>query len=140
MKCEKCSVELLHCPCCGKELSVGTNPVSKKTAKLLLLDKEIPVFFQLNKETSLVGKKDSAKDTYPDINLTFLDRENTISRYHANIHNKDGEFYVEDLVSSNGTFVFNGESLTRLEPKEPYLLKDRNRIRFGKVLMQIILD
>jgi pSer/pThr/pTyr-binding forkhead associated (FHA) protein len=139
MKCQTCSIEISHCPCCGKNLD-STSSICSKSAKLLLIDKDIPVFFQLNKEISLVGKKDASKDFLPDINLTYLDRENTISRYHANIYNKNGEFYVEDLVSSNGTFLFDGETLIRLEPKQLYLIKDRNRIRFGKTLMQLVLD
>lgn len=50
-----------------------------------------------------------------------------ISRVHARIEQEQGEFYIEDLNSTNGTFL-NGEPL---EYHQKVQLKQRDRIAFG---------
>ena len=50
-----------------------------------------------------------------------------ISRLHAQITKKEGEYYIQDLGSSNGTYL-NG---MRLEAKTDYLLSDGDRIAFA---------
>lgn len=114
---------------------------AKAVAKLVLIDdnKKDPEVFFLDKDTHLVGRPDLARDSYPEVDLSF-DKEGTISRYHARVHNKGSEFFVEDLNSGNGTFIFDGKQLEKLLPGQLYPLKSRNRIRFGKVLMQFLIE
>ena len=50
-----------------------------------------------------------------------------ISRLHAQITKKDDRYYIQDLGSSNGTYL-NG---MRLDSKADYLLNDRDRIAFA---------
>ena len=50
-----------------------------------------------------------------------------ISRLHAQIERKDGVYYIQDLGSSNGTFV-NG---TKLEANKPYVIEDGDKIAFA---------
>jgi len=50
-----------------------------------------------------------------------------VSRHHADITFHDGQFYIEDLESSNGTIV-GGE---RIEAKQPRLIKPGDSIQFG---------
>ena len=50
-----------------------------------------------------------------------------VSRRHARLRRQSGEITLEDLGSSNGTFV-NGERLA-----EPKVLKDQDAIKFGSV-------
>ena len=50
-----------------------------------------------------------------------------VSRRHARLRRQSGEITLEDLGSSNGTFV-NGERLA-----EPMALKDQDAIKFGSV-------
>lgn len=49
-----------------------------------------------------------------------------LSRRHARIYRMHGEFWIEDLRSTNGTFV-NGELLTR-----PSMLYDGDRVQMGQ--------
>lgn len=114
---------------------------AKMVAKLVLVDdnKKDPEVFFLEKDTHLVGRPDLARESYPEVDLSF-DKEGTISRYHARVHNKGGEFFVEDLNSGNGTFIFDGKQLEKLLPGQFYPLKSRNRVRFGKVLMQFLIE
>ena len=50
-----------------------------------------------------------------------------ISRLHAQISKRDGGYYIQDLGSSNGTYL-NG---MRLDSKADYLLNDGDRIAFA---------
>ena len=50
-----------------------------------------------------------------------------LSRQHARIENEEGEYYLTDLNSSNGTFI-NGK---RQEPNQRTLLCNGDEIRFG---------
>lgn len=83
-------------------------------------------------------------DMNPDISHPLLEAEYTIGRVaenaipiadgsvsskHARLYQQDGEFFLEDLGSRNGTYV-NGERLSA-----PRQLADGDLVRFGKVLM-----
>lgn len=52
-----------------------------------------------------------------------------VSRTHAMISRQNGDFYLVDLGSSNGTFL-NGN---RLNPNEPKLLETGDRITLGQI-------
>lgn len=58
-------------------------------------------------------------------NSIRIEDDEEVSRYHALIEYEDGEYWITDVGSSNGTTV-NGEPLT-----EPRRLRDRDIIRLG---------
>ena len=55
--------------------------------------------------------------------------KDTVSRYHARIDMHEREYYIEDLNSTNGTYV-NEEILPYKEIRK---LKSNDMIRFGDV-------
>jgi pSer/pThr/pTyr-binding forkhead associated (FHA) protein len=94
------------------------------------------VEFSLTKEVS-IGRLDATTATYPDIDLTTDGGlEKGVSRRHAKITRKGPELYLEDLGSVNGTLL-NGKRLT---PYLPHVLKDRDEVRIGKLLMHVYLS
>ncbi len=54
------------------------------------------------------------------------------SSEHARIFKKDGQFWLEDLSSSNGTFL----NETRVQ--KPTVLADRDRIRIGGLTLKFV--
>ena len=52
-----------------------------------------------------------------------------VSRVHALLLREDSEYMVEDLNSTNGTWV-NGKVLI---PREPCVLKEGDRVRFAEM-------
>ena len=76
-------------------------------------------FFELSEDETVLGR-----DQFCDIVL----RRHTVSRQHAHIVRSDGDFYVEDLSSLNGTYL-NGR---RLEGRT--LIKDQDRIHVYEVV------
>ncbi len=63
--------------------------------------------------------------------LDMVMMEDMVSRRHAKIVCRHGEIYIEDLGSTNGTFV-NGEKITRVR------LKPGDRILIGKSILKLI--
>jgi CRP-like cAMP-binding protein len=79
----------------------------------------------------LVGRPDTTTGATPDVDLSTLDGERTISRRHAKLFWRGDQLYLcEPTATANGTFV-NGK---RLEPGVPVELRDGDRIAFGMVL------
>lgn len=74
----------------------------------------------LNEDLTVIGKLVNAADAV--INLP------TVSRVHAKIRRRDGEYYLTDLNSRNGTAV-NGQILM---PDTDYCLKDQDEVDFAQ--------
>ncbi|MGD8791705.1 MAG: zinc-ribbon domain-containing protein [Anaerolineae bacterium] len=82
------------------------------------------------KEEIIVGREDPVSGIYPDVDLTPHGGESGgVSRRHARILVEGGEYYVEDLDSTNFTFV-NKQKLT---PKTRQVVHQDDEIRFGRV-------
>jgi hypothetical protein len=77
-----------------------------------------------------IGRIDRSTGSKPDVDLTALDAQRTLSRQHARVAKRDGAFYVrEDTPTRNGTFV-NG---TRLAPGVAIKLNDGDQVKFGVI-------
>jgi hypothetical protein len=78
----------------------------------------------------LVGRLDAAHGIFPELDLTAdSGLEQGVSRRHARIYTRDGTCFVEDLDSTNGTFL-NGERIT---PYLPYAFHDGDMLTFGSL-------
>jgi pSer/pThr/pTyr-binding forkhead associated (FHA) protein len=141
MKCSGCHTEFKFCPCCGQPLHIETTsqqitlplPVMAK----LVLKNEIDnseVVFLLDKDNNLVGRKHKSKNILPEVDLTALDPDGSVSRRHARIFKEGNQFFIEDLNSSNKTNIIRDEEAKMLSPKTPQPLKDGDRLRFGPVI------
>jgi CRP-like cAMP-binding protein len=77
-----------------------------------------------------IGRRDPVTGIDPDIDLTPVDVQRSISRRHAKIYRRDGKFFAaEEIGTMNGTFV-NG---VRLETGVPLEIKAGDEVRFGVV-------
>jgi pSer/pThr/pTyr-binding forkhead associated (FHA) protein len=63
--------------------------------------------------------------------LSFM--ESSVSREHAFIEGRDGRFILEDLKSTNGTFI-NGEFV------DVRVLNHGDKIRIGNTVLQFIVE
>lgn len=64
----------------------------------------------------------------PDIDVSGFAHADVVSRVHAAIRIENGEYYIEDLASSNGTYINH----LPLSPGNRYRLKTGDRITLGK--------
>jgi signal transduction histidine kinase/pSer/pThr/pTyr-binding forkhead associated (FHA) protein/ActR/RegA family two-component response regulator len=78
--------------------------------------------FDLEGETTLLGRSSDSHIRIKDVGA---------SRKHLKIHKKNGQFFIEDLNTSNGTLL-NGE---RISPGEKFELGEGHPITVGETLM-----
>jgi CRP-like cAMP-binding protein len=107
-------------------------PITDKlgsTARLIhtISNTEFPL--ALGSET-YIGRYDAVSGSNPDIDLRSVDTMNTISRRHAKIVRREGEYFVrEEVGSSNGTYL-NG---FRIPIGKDFELKDGDELQLGAV-------
>jgi len=80
-----------------------------------------------------IGRWDADSGIFPDVDLDEDDTEAKISRRHARIVNHNGQYYIEDLGSTNGTFVNRGR---RLLPGKRHMLQNGDEVIVGKTFLK----
>ncbi len=93
--------------------------------------------FELSETESNIGRWDADNGIFPDVDLDAFDPDAKISRRHARILNRDSSYYIEDLGSTNGTFVNRGR---RLLPGSPQVLTDGDEIIVGKTFLRFKIN
>lgn len=114
------------------------NAGTQVRAKLIIqrggkIGKEFPI---LGNE-SLIGRWDADGGIFPDVDLDQDDPEAKVSRRHARIHQSNNQFLIEDLGSTNGTFVNRGP---RLLPGNKQPLNNGDEIIVGKTFLKFVLS
>jgi len=87
--------------------------------------------FYLNRDIeTTMGRIDPVTGIRPDVDLTNLDTQRSVSRRHAKIVHQEGEFrVVEEIGTMNGTFVAG----RRIPTGTPVGVKDGDKVRCGLV-------
>ncbi len=122
------------------EPSVALPPVAGSqglTARAVLYHEGAGRFFALKPQgdTSL-GRHDPVTGVTPDVDLTALDQERTVSRRHAVIREQDGQFTITEVnASTNGTFV----NAQKLDPFQPHPLVDGDLVQLALVTLRLRL-
>lgn len=100
----------------GRLVSVSTNTT-------------IPL---LPKEQLLMGRQDPGQGVVPDIDLGNLgSASSSVSRKHARIFTDGTQVYLEDLHSTNHTYL----NKLILQPGQPFPLHDGDEIRLGGLVL-----
>ena len=89
--------------------------------------------FRLAGIDATIGRWDADNGVFPDVDLDSLDLEAKVSRRHARIKMIDGNYVVEDLGSTNGTYVNRGR---RLLPGMPQIINDGDEVIVGKTFLR----
>ncbi|MDX6385004.1 MAG: hypothetical protein QOK48_2577 [Blastocatellia bacterium] len=89
--------------------------------------------FPLSTQDSNIGRWDADGGVFPDVDLDSDDPEAKVSRRHARISLREGQYAIEDLGSTNGTFVNRGH---RLKPGDAQRLQDGDEIIVGKTFLR----
>jgi hypothetical protein len=90
-------------------------------SRLVLSEGNGPPSANLVTPETLIGRDASCHVTIPDA---------SVSHRHARVYHSDGEWYVEDLGSTNGTFV-NDRPLTR-----PVVLRPGDTVTIGRSILE----
>ncbi|HZN04564.1 MAG TPA: cyclic nucleotide-binding domain-containing protein [Candidatus Polarisedimenticolia bacterium] len=88
--------------------------------------------FPIQAAAAVIGRYDPVTGQRPEIDLTQVDINRSVSRRHARLQHQDGAFYLSEEVGAlNGTLV-NGR---RLVPGQPQVLAAGDRIAVGMVAL-----
>ncbi len=142
MKCKACEAEniegALFCEECGakitESLKTAGSAAGEERGHLSLTSSdgnnvEIPA-----KDEIVVGREDPISEVFPDIDLTDLGgMEQGVSRKHAVIRRTGPDFTVEDMGSTNGTYI----NRKKIQPHQPHMIKPGDEIRFGKLSLTL---
>jgi CRP-like cAMP-binding protein len=95
-----------------KPVQTAAGPGGTGEPLAYLVSKATGNVFPVLKPESLLGRYDSVTGQSPEIDLTHEDQSRNISRRHARLVLREGEFQVaEEIGTMNGTYV-NGTKLT----------------------------
>jgi len=104
-------------------------PVAYGPERLVHIDGET-VFHLCAGEETTVGRSDPVTGIMPDIDLTPVDDQRSISRRHSKIFRRGGQYFVrEEIGTMNGTFVAG----KRIETGVAMPFQDGDELRFGLV-------
>lgn len=102
------------------------------TGRLVISDSQVTLPIPSGKQTVVIGREDPVSGVFPDIDLDpHGGHEGGVGRRHAQLVWKDGQVYIEDLESVNGTAV----NRQRVSPHQPQPLNTGDEIRLGKMAL-----
>ena len=93
--------------------------------------------FALSAEESYIGRWDADNGIFPDVDLDAYDPDAKVSRKHARIIFRNNVYMIEDLGSTNGTFINRGR---RLLPGSPQVLSEGDEIIVGKTFLRFHIN
>jgi hypothetical protein len=104
---------------CGETVVLCEKPMAGPASLVSREPGELATIY-LKEDLTVIGKLETAADAVIDMP--------TVSRLHAKIRRKDGEYFLTDLNSKNGTSV-NGRML---KGDEEYLLQEEDEVDFAQ--------
>jgi len=112
-----------------------TSSVQVRAKVIIQRGGKIGKEFPLVANESLIGRWDADGGIFPDIDLDQDDPEAKVSRRHARIQFLNNQFLIEDLGSTNGTFINRGP---RLLPGNKQPLNNGDEIIVGKTFLKFV--
>jgi hypothetical protein len=81
-----------------------------------------------------IGRRDPKRRINPTIDLTEEEGAKLgVSRMHAELNFLNGQYYLKDTGSSNGTWIND----TKLQPYQPHPVNSSDQIRIGQIRMGV---
>ena len=103
------------------------------TQLVVLRNRPVGKTYPLDSPEIHMGRWDADNGHFPEIGLTNDDLDSKISRSHAKITFENGQYFVEDLGSLNGTFINRG---TRLVQGQKAPLSHSDELIMGKMFFR----
>jgi len=91
--------------------------------------------FWLHQEKMIIGRRDPLHSTLMDIDLSSFDPTQSVSRQHAQITQEGDEFFLEDLGSTNGTYI----NSSWLQPRRRCRLSSGDELKFGQTVVRFLI-
>jgi pSer/pThr/pTyr-binding forkhead associated (FHA) protein len=125
--CEECGAKLEAAQDLQGTAVVGESRLTFATPDGATL--EIP-----EKSDVVIGREDPISEVFPDLDLTnYGGMEKGVSRKHAVMHRSIDGYTVEDMGSTNGTYI----NRKRIQPNVPQQVHPGDEVRFGKLALAV---
>jgi hypothetical protein len=119
-----------------RSVPAQTAPLTELAWRLVLyIGQSAPVAVGMELTSSaVIGRHDNTLALSPELDLTpYGGMQAGVSRRHARLFVHDRGLYIQDLGSTNGTFI----NEHALQPESPYRLNDGDVITFGELRVQL---
>ena len=94
-------------------------------------------FYLTTADETTIGRADPVTGILPDIDLTALDSNRSVSRRHAKIIRNGSEFMVlEEVGTVNGTFIND----QRIPTGMPVHIRNGDIVKIGLIPLSVVLD
>ena len=114
----------------GNTRGLSTSPTAVTGPHLLVAGTDTPIPLPDSSQTLILGRRGPQGDRQPDIDLTpYGGLEAGVSRLHARLQQLEGDWFLTDLSSTNGTSL----NMRPLKPAEPHHLTGGDIIRCGRL-------
>ncbi|HYG62960.1 MAG TPA: cyclic nucleotide-binding domain-containing protein [Thermoanaerobaculia bacterium] len=80
-----------------------------------------------------IGRKDPVTGIYPDVDLTPIDGQRSVSRRHSKIYRRGTKFFLAEEIGTMNSTYLNG---ARLDTGVPAELKPGDEVRCGVVILR----
>jgi hypothetical protein len=122
--------ELAAAPAPAPEAAPTPAPVAAPAKPHLVVESSGATFDLVGKAVVVIGREDVPSNSFPDWDLTPYGAEDGgVSRLHAKLTASGETWSIEDLESTNFTFI----NRKRIPAKTPTPLNDGDEIRLGRV-------
>ena len=107
-------------------LTVYLGASDSSTNRYLKCLSDVDLDFKIENYPVIIGKMDK--------NVDFVIKDSKVSRMHAKVYFENQKYLIEDLNSTNGTFL-NGERLTQYEK---YELSPGDLVKFSEITFKFV--
>lgn len=116
------------------EHSLSPSAVKKARLVLLVSGKESGTSFEFE-VPALIGRTNDCAEVHC-VDLSEIDGASYISRKHAKVWFEAGEFWIEDLGSSNGTYLMKGD----FEKIQKSTIQSGEQVCFGNARFKFLAE
>jgi hypothetical protein len=107
-------------------------PPSTGVRRFIIRDTGAELLLPMTDGEYIIGREDPISGVFPEIDLNPYQGEHYgVSRRHAKLIIEAGLVFIEDLDSTNFTFV----DRKKLQPRTPTALSNGDDVRLGKLVM-----
>lgn len=105
------------------------------TREIILVIRGIVQQVKLTEDGIVLGRGDRRGGRQPDIDLTpYGAADRGVSREHCRLYVHEGRMFVEDLGSTNGTFIAG----MQLPPREAVALRKGDEVMLSRLAVQVL--
>ncbi|MFC1878933.1 FHA domain-containing protein [Chloroflexota bacterium] len=114
-------------------MAAPASAVTQITGKLVVQATKAEIVLSPGKTVMYIGRSDPVRNIFPDIDLTIHGGDSSgVSRRHARLSLQNSQIYLEDLNSTNFTFV----NRQKLQPGQKQVISHGDEIRLGLLTLE----